>query len=209
MSNLRSKVFCIGCGKTGTTSIAAALESLGYRMGDQWVAELLIDDWARRDFCPIVEYCHSADAFQDIPFSLPDTFQAVDAAFPNSQFILTVRNDADEWFDSLTRFHTKLIGKGRLPTADDLRKYDYHGPGWMWKANALIYSPEERLLYNAELYKASYETHCQSVVAYFRNRPNDLLILNVADADAMQRLCEFLQVEYTGQAMPHLNTSRG
>ena len=57
----RRKLFCIGFNKTGTTSLAAALFSFGLRVGDQAQAELLLDDWARRDFRRIIAYCRSAD----------------------------------------------------------------------------------------------------------------------------------------------------
>src|SRR5207248_6822925 len=120
-SRRKKKVFCIGQNKTGTTSMAAALAQLGYKVGEQSVAELLIKDWSRRDFRRIVRYCASADAFQDIPFSLDYTYQAVDCAYPGSKFILTVRSSGDEWYASLIRFHTKIIGKNRLPTAADLK----------------------------------------------------------------------------------------
>lgn len=87
----RPKVFCVGRNKTGTTSIAKALRALGFKVGDQARAETLIEDWARRDFRKIVRYCRTADAFQDVPFSWPHTFEALDQAFPQSKFILTVR----------------------------------------------------------------------------------------------------------------------
>lgn len=103
LSRLRSllgsrnpKVFCVGRNKTGTTSLRAALTILGYRIGRQRDAEALIEDWGRRDFRRLVAYCHTADAFQDVPFSHDYTFQAVDAAFPGSKFILTVRDSPEQ-----------------------------------------------------------------------------------------------------------------
>ena len=87
----RPKVFCIGQNKTGTTSVEAVLKQLGYKMGNQAKAELLIHDWAKRDFKEIVKFCRSADAFQDIPFSNDFTYEILDYAFPDSKFILTVR----------------------------------------------------------------------------------------------------------------------
>lgn len=203
------KVFCIGCNKTGTTSIGAALESLGYRVGDQQVAERLIGDWARRDFGRIVGYCRSADAFQDVPFSLDDTYQALDEAFPGSKFVLTVRGSADEWFDSLTRFHTRLLRKNRLPTAEDLRSFEYNEPGWMWEAHRAIFldGADESLLYNREYYKQQYDAHNRAVQKFFKWRRDDLLVLNLGTSDAMVSLCRFLGHELGERRMPHLNKS--
>lgn len=187
--------------------MGAALESLGFRLGDQHKAEMLIEDWACRDFKRILAYCESADAFQDVPFSLDDTFRAVDRAFPNSKFILTVRDSAEEWFESLVRFHTKLIGKGRLPTAGDLQSFDYNGVGWLWRAHTLIFGVDETTLYDRALYLPHYEAHINMVRDYFQQRPGDLLVVNLTDTQAMEELCHFLGADLGNRVMPHLNRS--
>ena len=203
----RSKVFCIGQNKTGTTSVEAVLKQLGYKMGNQEKAELLIHDWAKRDFSNIIKLCKSADAFQDIPFSNDFTYEILDYAFSGSKFILTVRNNKDEWFDSITRFHTKLIGKDRLPTADDLKAFPYRYKGWMWENMQLKYGIDETTLYDYKTYTDQYEKYNQRVIEYFKYRPDDLLIINLADSDAMKNLYEFLGFEFDGGEMPHLNKS--
>jgi hypothetical protein len=204
----RSKVFCVGRNKTGTTSVAEVLRQFGYAVGNQNKAEALMGDWAQRDFRRIIHYCRFADAYQDVPFSLPYTYQAVDSAFPGSKFILTVRCSAGEWYDSLTRFHSGLMGKGRLPTPDDLKEYPYAGRGWLWRQQTLVYDVDETTLYDRQIYTQHYDQHNAQVVDYFRHRPGDLLVVNLADGDAMERLCHFLGKPYTGQTMPHLNQSK-
>ena len=199
------KVFCVGRNKTGTTSLGAALEGLGFKLGDQAQAEGLLEDWARRDFSRLIEYCDSADAFQDIPFSLDYTFQALDAAFPGSKFILTTRDSADEWYRSVVEFHTKLIGKNRLPTADDLRAFPYRETGWMWRAQELAHGVTEKNPYDRETYIRHYEEHNDRVRDYFRHRPDALLVLNLAEPDSLARLCAFLGKPFPGGVMPHLN----
>lgn len=89
------KIFCIGRNKTGTTSLKTALSDLGYRIGNQHRAEQLITHYRDREWKPIVEYCYTADAFQDVPFSLPFTYVVMDRAFPGSKFILSVRDPDD------------------------------------------------------------------------------------------------------------------
>ncbi len=203
----KGKVFCIGQNKTGTTSVESVLKELGYKMGNQAKAELLIHDWAKRDFKKIVKFCRSADAFQDIPFSNDFTYEILDYAFPDSKFILTVRNNKDEWFDSIKRFHTKLIGKERLPTADDLKVFPYRYKGWMWENMQLKYGIDETTLYDYKIYTDQYERYNQTVREYFKYRPDDLLVLNLADSDAMKKLHDFLGFDFDGSKMPHLNKS--
>lgn len=203
----RFKVFCIGRNKTGTTSVGYALKDLGFRLGDQAKAELLVEDWAMRDFRRIIRYCRKANAFQDVPFSLPDTFKAMDEAFPGSKFILTVRDSAREWYESLTRFHTKIVGKGRLPTAGDLKCHHYRYKGFLWRSHQLVYGIDESTLYDFDIYTKHYEEHNRRVIEYFVSRPDDLLVLNLKDPSAMRKLCDFLGIDYSGHPMPHLNKS--
>ena len=203
----KRKVFGIGRNKTGTTSLALALQTLGYRVGDQSAAEELMEDWAIRDFRRLIRYCRSADAFQDVPFSLDYTYQAVDVAFPGSRFVLTVRDSPGQWYESLTGFHTRIVGRGRLPTADDLRELPYRYEGWLWRQQQLIYGADETTLYDRELYIEHYRRHNETVKDYFRHRPHDLLVLNLADPGSARALYEFLDLPYDGQAMPHLKRS--
>jgi hypothetical protein len=180
---------------------------MGFRIGDQAAAELLIEDWARRNFHNIARYCKTADAFQDIPFSNDYTYEVMDYAFPGSKFILTVRDNGQQWFESLTRFHTRIIGKNRLPTANDLREFPYRQTGWLWRTHQLTYGVDDASLYNRELYIRHYEAHNRRVQDYFRYRPDDLLVLNLSDPDSMKSLCGFLDRQTTAQNMPHLNRS--
>jgi hypothetical protein len=206
------KVFVIGRNKTGTTSLKEALTMLGYWVGNQRTAELLMEDWGKRDFRRLIRYCHSADAFQDVPFSYHYTFQALDAAFPGSKFILSVRGSADEWYQSVVRFHSmrlkKRTGENRIPTLDDIRQDPYVYPGYLWRVRELVgVTQGSTEPYPENELKHYYERHNAIVQDYFRNRPNDLLVINVAESDSMRRLCEFLGHSDNQIEMPMLNKS--
>lgn len=201
------KVFCIGRNKTGTTSVVRALQDMGYRLGNQRAGGLLLEDWARRDFRRIVDLARSADAFQDIPFSLPFSYQALDAAFAGSKFILTVRSNAQACYDSVVRFHSAIVGKSVPPRAEELKAFAYVHPGWLWKSQQLVYGATEKTLYDRETYMRHYVIHNLNVVDYFRCRPGQLLVLDLGGPEPMQHLCSFLGIAFSGQSMPHLNHS--
>lgn len=203
----KKKIFVIGSNKTGTTSLGTALNNLGYRLGNQLEAEMLIDDWAKRDFRRLIKYCHSADAFQDIPFSLAYTFQAMDAAFPGSKFILSVRDNADQWYRSLTRFHMKRRGLERLPTVDEMRSDPYVWPGYVLHAFQLMFEVEGNSVWDECRLKKHYSNHIQTVRSYFRHRSKDLLEINLSETDSMERLCRFIEIPVSGESMPKLNSS--
>jgi hypothetical protein len=208
----RPKVFCIGRNKTGTTTMAKVFQMFGYRLGDQQEGELFIEDWARRDFRGLIEYCKKSDAFQDSPFSRLYTYQALDAAFPGSKFILTVRDSSEQWYESATRFHRmrnrERLGKDCLPSAEDIKSDPYIYEGYLWRVRELVTGvTDENNLWNKDKMIAEYELHNQQVRDYFRHRPHDLLEINVAHSNAMERLCQFLGEPYTGQVMPRENSS--
>ena len=201
-----AKVFCIGLNKTGTTSLEKALEEMGHRFGDQTAGELLLNKWAKRNFQPIIDFCHSADAFQDVPFSLPYTYQALDQAFPNAKFILTVRDSAEAWYESMTRFHSKLWADGeRIPTPDDLKNAFYLEAGYIWRGHRLIYNTPDTDPYHKSIMLAHYDRHLASVRDYFRHRSDKLIEVNIARDGEYLRLCRFLGKEPLGDSFPWLN----
>jgi hypothetical protein len=201
----KSKVFCIGKNKTGTTSIAKAFTKLGLVVGDQTLAGRLLSDWACRDFRRLFLYCYTAQAFQDIPFSLPFTFQALDQHFPSSKFILTVRDTPEQWYSSLINFYAAIFSHGNFPTLDDLRAATFIHPGWMYEAHRLINNTPADDPFNKETVIANYNAHNAAVLAYFRHRPQDLLVLNVATPSAYDQLCHFLAKPCTGKEFPWEN----
>lgn len=202
------KVFCIGHNKTGTTSLEAALRGMGLEFGLQARGELLFRDWLCRDFRRIVQLAQTADAFQDIPFSLDYTFVALDQHFPGAKFILTVRDDAEQWYRSITRFHSKVVNGGKhLPTAEEMKNFDYRYRGYLWETCHGIYGIDEQNTYDRDRCIAYYQRHNQNITEYFKHRPDDLLVLNLSSPDAMAKLSAFLGIESSITEMPHLNRS--
>ncbi|MBL7214327.1 MAG: hypothetical protein ISS71_01480 [Phycisphaerae bacterium] len=190
------KVFCIGFNKTGTTSLEQTLEDFGYHLGNQGVAEMLLSDWYKQDCNRLVRYCYTKQAFQDIPFSLPETYRCLDKAFPDAKFILTVRDSEDQWFQSLIKFHTKLFSsdKSRPPDREDLENALYRYRGFGMDVMKMVYNYPTVSLYNYEYYTKLYRQHNKSVIEYFTDKPDKLLVLNVSQLNAYQNLASFLNV---------------
>lgn len=192
-SRRKEKIFCIGLNKTGTTTLEAVLEELGYKLGDQTKAELLIDDWNERYFTNIIKFTKSATAFQDVPFSLPYTFMVLDQYYPNAKFVLTIRDNFDEWYKSITRFHSKLWADGeRIPTAVDLKGAPYRYRGWAYKIIRYMFGTDDKDLYNRNKLEDYYHQHNQSVIDYFKGRDDKLVVINVSEDEDYIKLCEFL-----------------
>lgn len=202
----KTKLFGIGANKTGTSSLRKAMKDLGYVTGNQKVAKTFIEDWGIRSFDGLINFCKSAQFFQDQPFSMPYTFIALDQAFPNSKFILTVRDNPEQWYNSITKYMGKKWGvEGRTPTKFDLQNADYIRKGWLWNTLLMLRDVDHDDIYNKEATIQRYLEHIRVVKDYFRNRPDDLLILNVADKGAHKTLCDFIGRETDQLDFPWTN----
>lgn len=204
---LRRKVkyFCIGRNKTGTTSIMKLFQSLDIDVGNQREAEILTDNfYFRTEYKEIIDYCYTADAFQDVPFSYPETFKVLDKEFPHAKFILTVR-DPEEWYQSLTTFHGKMFGKnGLVPTYDDLKKATYVREGYMLRILEL-YGTNEEDPYHKETLIRHYLEYNNSVLEYFEGRKSKLLVIDLSDGDAKHKLSSFLGLKDHSVTIPWEN----
>jgi len=208
--NNYNKIFCIGQNKTGTTSLEKSLSLFGFKMGNQSISEVLGLDWLiDKNAERIINYCYTADAFQDAPFSFPGLYKELDKAFPNSKFILTVRGSPDEWFKSLVKFHTNLFSSDpiRPPNADDLNNATYCYKGYAFEILSLLYGYPKISLYDESAYKNYYIADNDEKRTYFKDRPNDFIEINLAIKDDFRRLCEFLIVETNINSFPWLNRS--
>lgn len=198
----KQKVFVIGFNKTGTTTIEKVLRDFGYIMGHQMKASGLFDEYSKRDYSGLFKLCESAEAFQDIPFSHPDIYKVLDERFPNSKFILTVRNDEEQWFNSMVKFHSKVIGHGHVPKREDFLNDPTVYKGWRWKVHTSIFGEN---LYDKEHYTQIYLKHNEDVQKYFAHRSEDLLIVNVANKKDYIRLCSFIGKSPQGEDFPWEN----
>lgn len=140
-----------------------------------------------------------------MPFSYPETFKYLDKAYPGSKFILTVRDDAEQWYQSITRFHSKIYGKdGRIPTAEDLLEANYVWKGYAYNVIRVHGTPDNDP-YNKESMISHYQRHNQEVINYFKDRPDDLLVINIAEKGSYKKFVDFLGVDTTQDDFPWEN----
>jgi hypothetical protein len=176
---VKQKVFCIGFHKTGTTSLGMALKMLGYSVtGPNGVKDPKIEANVYDIAFKLVE---QYDAFKDNPW--PMLFREVDAKYPGSKFVLTVR-PGHLWL----RSQIEHFGTQQTP----MRK-------WIYGAGCPVGYED--------LYLHRFERHNREVQAHFAGRRTDLLVLDIAEGDAWQKLCPFLGVEIPDAAFPHANRS--
>jgi len=176
---MKPKVFCIGFHKTGTTSLEIALRKLGYRVRGCFGTKDpdIADKVFDMAFAMVADY----DAFEDNPW--PVLYRELDERFPGSKFILT-RRPADAWIRSQV--------KDFATTETPMRR-------WIYGEDAGC--PEG----NQDIYIARYERHNREVLEYFRDRPDDLLVIDLPNDDGWTRLCAFLEHDIPDEPFPHAN----
>lgn len=210
------KVFGIGAGKTGSSTLAQVFKRLGLALAPQAEAEhALIAPTLRGDLQPLRAYVERFEAFQDFPFSHGLTFAQLDALFPGSKFILTIR-DPDEWFDSVERFTgviARSVGLERI-TREALEAFDrpYRGAyaEIMLAATLTQFSPKGGMrdrwdrLHDRKLHIREFNRRNSAIQRHFRFRPDDLLVIDVTREPDVSRIIAFLGLQ--GQEafeMPH------
>lgn len=194
----KEKIFVIGRNKTGTTSITNEFKQRGYIIGHHNRAKLLLDDYKNGSFDPIIEFSKTAQVLSDFPFSYNDTYKYVDKAFPNSKFVLALRDSPDQWYNSMTKHHGKQFGSGSIPTKEDLQNSDYIYKGWIWDANRSLYDSPDDEPYQKKALIENYKKHNKEVIEYFKDSKN-LLVINISEPDSYQKFCEFFGLDNLGR----------
>lgn len=201
----KSKIFCIGQNKTGTTSLEEFFIDHGFKLGDQRKAGLLLDDYINRNWKPILDYCKTAEVFQDIPFSNEYLYVLLDHYFPNAKFILSERGTSDEWYNSITKFHSKLFGKdGNIPTKEDLENGKYIYKGFVWKSFREKYGEFENDIYNKGNLINKYEQRNQNIKDYFKDKAN-FITIDIAQKESISKISKFIGIKPIYDSFPWKN----
>jgi Sulfotransferase domain len=201
------KVVGAGVGRTGTLSLKAALERLGY--GPCFHGRHVLDHPER---LPIWD---AAAAGADVDWSAlfagyassvdwPGAafWRQLTAAFPEARVILTTR-DAQDWYDSVYRTIFRMFGDG--PADERVRRARRTVPGL-----DVFTAFHRRMIWDGffagrfadRAYAIRvYEEHNAAVV---REVPADRLLVITPDA-GWEPLCIFLGVSVPDEPYPHLN----
>jgi 3'-phosphoadenosine 5'-phosphosulfate (PAPS) 3'-phosphatase len=179
------KIFGIGLSKTGTTSLAAALEILGYRTRDYpGLSSYTPGDLS----CIDQQVLAQNEALTDTP--IPSFYRELDQHYPGAKFILTVR-DMDGWLLSCKKQFTPKLAE---------KQNEAH--------NRLFMDLYGTTVFDEALFLRGYQQFVEGVRHHFRDRPQDLLVLDVAGGDGWDALCAFLGKPVPEIPFPKANVTR-
>jgi len=173
------KIFGIGIGKTGTKSLAAAIEVLGSSALHDGRQARIAFAQSVRNTEPLLAHLPERDAYFDGPFRI--LFPTLDVENPGSKFILTER-DIESWIAS-------QHGQRSRNLKNPFYKGDYKKP------------------IDEQAMREAYPRHVDWVLRYFRGREEDLLRIRICEGDGWEKLCPFLGVPVPEVPFPSRNTA--
>ena len=188
---LPTRVFGIGLHKSATTSLDEAFKKLGMDSlhWGQGEAPMIWYEMNALGRSPTLEKWY---ALCDMP--IPLLYRQLDKAYPGSKFILTVRDEV-AWLASVQK----------------LWSYKHNPTRHLWTvypiSNVLhraLYGTHE---FDALVFLERYRRHNREVLEYFRDRPDDLLVMDMDKGGDWQALCAFLGKPVPNVPYPRANQS--
>jgi hypothetical protein len=178
------KVFGIGLSKTGTKSLNAALRRLDYDVrhypSDLATAREVV---TRRPYS-ILARC---DGLTDLHAAV--RFRALDAKYPGSKFVLTIR-EKRAWLVSCRRH------------------FEVHRPQTMREPlRSMVLCLRHRaygdVQFDGKQFARAYDRHVASVLAHFVGR-GDLLVIDIPAGDGWDKLCPFFEKPRPDEPFPFI-----
>jgi Sulfotransferase domain len=208
------KVIGAGFGRTGTTSLKAALETLGfgasYRLTEVFKHPEHVAFWeaARRGERVDWEGFFSGYGVA-VDWPACTFYGEIMEAFPGAPVILTIR-DPDRWYESVrsTIYGIRTLSAGRAPMRLAFALAGLFAPGVTGIARLA-----DEILWEGT-FDGRFEDRSYAIETYKRHNaearrqvpPERLLVYDVKEGWAP--LCDFLGVEVPDQPFPHLNDTK-
>ena len=214
--NKSRKIFCISFQRTGTTSVGEFFRIFGY--ASRGWPECEKNDWSQLWYDGDYESIFSSkdflsgQVFEDSPWWHPEFYKVLFHRFPDSKFILLMR-DPNKWFASmLSHSSGKIIGNDKRHCKIYRRELEFYS---LLESNSIACPSESRhskqisLNENEKHYKGIYKLHNREVVDFFeRVSPNSLFTCRLEDPYKWQKLGQFFGINVPPYFEVHKNKSK-
>ena len=199
---VKMKVICAGLPKTGTTSLAKALQVLGYNVYDfmehltfhqrEW-----IDSFETDRLPNFKEMYEGVDAITDMPPVF--WFEEIAAVFPEAKVILTVRDSEEQWLESYKR--QRQLSK-EIPSYVKIAFWWNNVTRFLRTSRTAIFGGSNPKA--TALFRKKYCQHNERVQAVIP--AERLLVFNVKQG--WKPLCEFLGCDIPSSQFPQANAGQ-
>jgi hypothetical protein len=186
----KPKVFGLGLSRTGTRSLTSALQMLGFDTSHYPIDEDTYIELANAQYdLTLLRFYDGLTDITTVPF-----YAQFDKQYPGSKFILTVR-DKEAWLGSCARHWYNRPAFKEVEDPDEevhLRMRQF--------LRASVYGCYN---FDPDRFSYVYDRHVEAVMDYFRDRPQDLLVLDVCSGEGFERLAPFLDRPVPAEPFPH------
>jgi hypothetical protein len=190
------RVIGAGLGRTGTLSMKAALERIGYGPCHHMIDILTAPERAGRWLEPTHDWDAIFDGYRaTVDWPAAAFWRELADRYPDAKVVLTVR-DADRWYDSVMHTIHPVMMQG--PPTD--------APAILHRFHAMVHALIFQRTFGGRLADRAHATrvfaeHNRAVVDAIP--PSRLLVHRAGDG--WEPLCRFLGVPVPDQDFPHLN----
>jgi len=178
-----NKILYVGHGKTGTSTFGTACEVLGYKLYENDLGLQIA--WDNGEHYKLWEVADKYDVFEDYPW--PYTYKEFDKQYPNSKFVLGVRDNQD----TVKSIIYQSVRDRPQSERTRVSKADYYHYHYKYIA-----------LHEKELIE-DFDRHNEEVREYFKDRPDDFIEVSWWKGDGWKELCEFFDKPIPDLPFPH------
>jgi hypothetical protein len=192
------KIIHCGLPRTGTNSLAAALERLGFRVvnnpiDSHTITQLKIGNWN-------LKVLEEADAITDLPSSI--FFEEFDQQFPGSKFVMTTRPKHD-WLNSCRKLW-EVMNLNSIEGVEELNELTKGSSGFLYPAMwGCVSFNQDRF---SRVYDRWYSRVREYLTRYHSHRDWCRIDITWPSHHKWSQLCELLDKPIPSELYPWIKT---
>ena len=202
------RIFNISCNKTGTTSLEHLfVKSFGFKLFNYmklfYTNKTLVDEvFIKQDYTNLLKIIENSKTnfFSDTPFNSSNIYKILDKNYPNSKFILSIRN-TESWINCLKKWLIKI--KVELLNTP----FYYCSKKWVQYAFPKTMNENWEII-NEDLLAQLYEKHNNDIIDYFKGTDKLLIYkLEESSKSKIEKICDFIKIKNDNYCFPHKNSN--
>lgn len=210
----KQNIICLGLNKSGTSSFKKDLTDLGYSFPSTYFSMgTVMADVYHNDYNSLISLLNNPryNAYKDFPFSLPNVYKNIYDFRPNDLYVLTIRNNCDDWVKSSIKYfgwlmkhepnNTPIIYT-KISNPINERFSNFIAPMFKHWGIASYNNIEQKL-------KDVYNKHTDDVINFFEKKNNsNFMVVNVSTKGELKKLTDWLGIKNNKQDFSWENKSK-
>lgn len=220
LKKVNDKIICVGLNKTGTSSLTRSLKNIGLITWDDANRRYSLNfshfSFSNKNVGTTIDLIEKTevDFFQDIPFSCPGISERIINIFPQSKYILTVREGVEKWVSSVKNFWEPYFKNDKFtPNAINWAKNYHYDRGQIPELSYLLPMFET---WGLDKYEGTideklaqvYINHNNSVRSVLKSNNCDWIEIDVSKKGEFKKLTDWLKIENQEEDFVWINKTK-